>query len=94
MEFEKGSFSEIKEKAKKENKLIFMDCYTSWCGPCKMMARETFTNDTVAKYFNEHFINCSFDMENYDTARFNEYPDVELNNVYKVVQHDTKRLYN
>ena len=63
MEFEKGSFSEIKAKAKTENKLIFMDCYTSWCGPCKMMARETFTNDTVANYFNKHFINCSFDME-------------------------------
>jgi len=61
--FEKGSFSDIKTKAKSENKLVFMDCYTSWCGPCKMMAKETFTNDTVASYFNENFINCSFDME-------------------------------
>lgn len=63
MEFEKGSFADIKVKAKKENKLIFMDCYTSWCGPCKMMASETFANDTIANYFNEHYINCSFDME-------------------------------
>jgi len=63
IDFEKGSFSEIKAKAKKENKLIFMDCYTTWCGPCKMMAKETFTNDTVYQFYNEHFINCSFDME-------------------------------
>lgn len=63
IKFEKSSFSQIKSKANKENKLIFMDCYTSWCGPCKRMARETFTNDSVVNYFNEHFISCSFDME-------------------------------
>jgi len=63
IKFEKSSFSQIKSKANKENKLIFMDCYTSWCGPCKRIASETFTNDSVVKYFNEHFISCSFDME-------------------------------
>jgi thiol-disulfide isomerase/thioredoxin len=61
--FEKTSFSEIKAKAKKENKLIFMDAYTSWCGPCKWMAANVFTNDTVADYFNAKFINAKFDME-------------------------------
>lgn len=35
--FEKSSFADIKAKAKKENKLIFIDAYTSWCGPCKWM---------------------------------------------------------
>jgi len=63
MNFEKDPFVEIKAKAKKENKLIFMDCYTSWCGPCKRMEKETLSNDTVAKYFNDSFINCSYDME-------------------------------
>ncbi len=61
--FEKGSFEEIKAKAKKENKLIFMDAYTSWCGPCKWMAKEVFTNDTVADFFNKHFVNAKIDME-------------------------------
>ncbi len=63
IKFEQGTWKEIKEKAVKENKLIFMDCYTSWCGPCKWMAKNTFTNDTVADYFNSKFINATFDME-------------------------------
>ena len=63
------SFEQTKEwkkiikKAKKENKLIFVDCYTSWCGPCKILARNVFTNDAVADFFNAHFINVKFDME-------------------------------
>ena len=36
--FEEGSYQEVLAKAKKENKLLFIDCYTSWCGPCRMLA--------------------------------------------------------
>ena len=61
--FEKTSFADIKAKAKKEDKLIFIDAYTSWCGPCKWMAKNVFTNDTVADYFNAKFVNAKFDME-------------------------------
>lgn len=50
-------------RAKKEGKLVFMDCYTSWCGPCKMLAREVFVNDTVGTFFNRHFANVKMDME-------------------------------
>ncbi|MDP1745352.1 MAG: DUF255 domain-containing protein [Bacteroidota bacterium] len=63
MHFETTTFAEIKAKAKKENKLIFIDAFTSWCGPCKWMAANVFTNDTVADYFNTKFINAKFDME-------------------------------
>ena len=51
------------KKAKKEKKLIFVDCYTSWCGPCKMLAKNVFTQDAVADYFNQNFVNAKFDME-------------------------------
>lgn len=61
--FEKTTFSEIKAKAKNENKLIFIDAYTVWCGPCKWLAKNVFTNDTVADYFNSKFINVQIDME-------------------------------
>jgi thiol-disulfide isomerase/thioredoxin len=63
------SFEETKEwkkvinKAKKEKKLIFVDCYTDWCGPCKMLAANVFTRDEVADYFNRHFVNVTFEME-------------------------------
>lgn len=61
--FNHGTFSEILAQAKKENKLIFIDCYTVWCGPCKWMAKNTFTNDTVADFYNSNFINAKIDME-------------------------------
>lgn len=57
------SWSKVVKKAKAENKLIFVDCYTSWCGPCKQLATEVFTQDKVADFFNEHFVNAQFDME-------------------------------
>ena len=61
--FDAGNFADLKAKAKKENKLIFIDAYTTWCGPCKWMAKNIFTNDTVADYFNAKFINAKIDME-------------------------------
>jgi len=61
--FYKGTFNEALAKAKKENRFLFIDCYTSWCGPCKWMAKSVFTNDTVYNFFNSHFINYKLDME-------------------------------
>ncbi|MCW3105082.1 MAG: putative disulfide-isomerase [Bacteroidetes bacterium] len=61
--FEHGKWAEILAKSKKENKLIYLDCYTTWCGPCKWMAKNVFTNDTVADFYNASFINAEMDME-------------------------------
>jgi thiol-disulfide isomerase/thioredoxin len=56
-------WSEILAQAKKENKLIFMDAFASWCGPCKWMSANMFTNDSIADFYNKTFICASFDME-------------------------------
>ena len=61
--FENGSFNDVKEKAKNENKLIFVDAYTTWCGPCKWMASTVFKNDTVGKFYNEKFVSIKINME-------------------------------
>lgn len=61
--FETGSFQEVLDKAKKTNRLLFIDCYTSWCGPCKYLAKDVFTNNKVADYFNAHFISWQVDCE-------------------------------
>src|SRR6478735_3429773 len=63
IKFETGTFAEVLAKAKKENKPIMMDAYTTWCGPCKMMDKQVFTNDSVADYFNANFIPYKSDME-------------------------------
>jgi len=61
--FEHGTFAEIKAKAQKEHKLIFIDAFTTWCGPCKQMSKNVFTNDAVADFYNFSFINAKIDME-------------------------------
>jgi thiol-disulfide isomerase/thioredoxin len=56
-------FQELLDMAKKQDKVIFMDCYTSWCGPCKRLASTVFPDSAVGEYFNRAFINTKFDME-------------------------------
>jgi thioredoxin 1 len=51
-------------QAKSSGKLIFIDVHTTWCGPCKEMARTTFQSDEVGKVFNKKFINLKIDAEN------------------------------
>ena len=63
IKFHRGTWKEALEIAKKENKLIFLDIYATWCGPCKRLKRYTFSNSRVGKYFNATFINVSLDGE-------------------------------
>ncbi len=51
------------KKASAQKKYIFVDCYATWCGPCKMLKMRTFTNKKVADFFNKNFVNVSIDME-------------------------------
>lgn len=57
------AWASILEKAKKENKIIFLDAYAVWCGPCKKMDAETYKDQAVADFYNANFINVKFDME-------------------------------
>ncbi|MCL8538709.1 thioredoxin domain-containing protein [Chryseobacterium gallinarum] len=63
IKFEDSNFATILAKAKKENKLVFVDAYASWCGPCKLMVKNIFPLQSVGDYYNSHFINAKIDME-------------------------------
>ncbi len=63
IQFRKGTLDEILSLAQKEQKLVFIDAYTTWCGPCKAMSQNVFTKSPAGKYFNEHFISMKMDME-------------------------------
>jgi thioredoxin-related protein len=63
VKFEETKWDAILQKAKTEKKLIFMDAYTTWCGPCKMMSRNVFPDAEAASYYNTHFVNVKMDME-------------------------------
>ena len=61
--FQELSLEKACEQARAENKAIFLDCYTSWCGPCKIMANNVFTLEAAGDYFNKNFVCVKVDME-------------------------------
>jgi len=65
-----NALDEAMSQAKTEGKIIFVDAYTTWCGPCKMMDKSVFTDEKVADFFNERFVNLKLDMEKGDGNTF------------------------
>lgn len=81
IEFEHGSWKEMLEKAKHSNKPIFVDVYTSWCGPCKRMSKEIFILSEVGKVYNVNFICYGIDAEKGD--------GIEIAKKYEVMSYPT-----
>lgn len=67
--FKDRSFAEAVKTAKKEKKLVFIDVYTSWCGPCKHMSAEIFPQPKAGEFFNANFINYKVDAEKSEDGR-------------------------
>jgi thioredoxin-related protein len=67
------TFSEAVELQKKNPKPIIVDIYTSWCGPCKMMSKNTFGDEKIAKYLNQYYYPVKFNAETFDSVTFNGY---------------------
>ena len=63
MEFFDGSFEEALASAGQQEKLVFVDVYTMWCGPCIVMQETVFPLPEVGDYFNKRFVNLKLDME-------------------------------
>ncbi|MBD1430110.1 thioredoxin family protein [Sphingobacterium sp. DN04309] len=57
------NWEKLKEKAKAENKHIFVDCFTTWCGPCKWMADNVFVQEEVGEFFNDNFVNLKLQFD-------------------------------
>ncbi|MEM6770490.1 MAG: thioredoxin family protein, partial [Bacteroidota bacterium] len=70
IDFFHGTWEEALAKAEAEDKLIFVDAYASWCGPCKVMARNVFPQAAVGDFFNANFINMKLDMEKAESTDF------------------------
>lgn len=77
---------EVIQLAAQQQKLVFVDCYTTWCGPCKMMANNEFPKKEAGDYFNAKFVNAKFDMEK------GEGPDIARK--YQVTAYPTFLVLN
>src|SRR5436190_21670739 len=68
IQFDKNlSWQQLLLKAKQKHKYIFVDCYATWCAPCKKMELEVFPQKEVGEYMNSHFISVRVQM---DTSKY------------------------
>lgn len=65
------SLDEALQLQKKEPRKIIMDVYTNWCGPCKMLDKNTFHNKDVVDYVNKHYYAVKFNAEGNDVIKYN-----------------------
>ncbi|MGA9212909.1 thioredoxin family protein, partial [Kaistella sp.] len=87
MKFEENkSFKDLLATAKKENKLLFVDAFTTWCGPCKLMAKNVFPQAPVGEFYNANFINSKIDMEKGE--------GIDIAKKYKVMAYPTYLFIN
>lgn len=95
IQFFHGSFEEALEKAKSENKLVFVDAYTTWCGPCRMMALNIFPLKEVGEFYNANFISMKLDTEDEDQngPELSERYGVEVLPTYFYLDPDGKVLH-
>lgn len=80
-------------KAKAENKLVFIDAYAEWCGPCKVMARDIFPQKEVGDFFNTRFINLKLDMEKGDNVALAKKYEVRAYPTYLFLDSDGKLVH-
>ena len=71
IKFEELNWEQIKTKAQAENKAIFIDFYTTWCGPCKFMEQNVYVQKEVGDYMNANFVSVKVQMD--VTAKDNDF---------------------
>jgi len=93
IQFFEGSWDEALEASRTQRKLIFVDAYTTWCGPCKMMDRNTYPKASVGEFYNKHFINVKMDMERGEGFAFGQRYNVQSYPTLLFINHIGKQVY-
>jgi len=79
------SINELEDVLKTNEKNIIIDIYTNWCGPCKLMEKNTFQNKYISKFINENYHAVKFNAEGNETVTFTE-------KVFQNPNFDVKRV--
>lgn len=90
--FIENSYSIALKKAKAERKYVFVDAYTTWCGPCKQLKNITFKDSQAADFFNKNFVNISIDMEKGEGADLASKWDVQEYPTLLILDYNGKVL--
>jgi thiol-disulfide isomerase/thioredoxin len=93
-----SNWDDIISRAKKENKFVFVDCYTTWCGPCKYVSGKVFPLKNVGDFYNTNFVNVGLQLD--QTKKDNE--DVittravakQIEKDYKIVSYPTFLIFD
>lgn len=93
IEFKPGNWQSILAKAKQEKKLVFVDCTTVWCKPCKWMEANVFTENKVGKFYNENFITIQVDMEKGEGIELRKKYNVNSYPTYLFVDSDGNLIH-
>jgi thiol-disulfide isomerase/thioredoxin len=86
--FEQGTWKQVLEKAKQTNKPIFVDVYTTWCGPCKKMSKEIFPLAEVGAMYNASFVCYQIDAEKGEGIDFAKKYEVKAYPTYLFIRPD------
>ena len=78
------TFDEALAAQAKNPKKIIVDAYTTWCGPCKLLDKNTFGNKKVADFINKYYYAVKFNAEGTEEVNY-------LDNVYTNPRHDPNR---
>ncbi len=92
------NWSDIVKQAQQEDKYIFIDCYTTWCGPCKYLSTQVFPKKNVGDFFNKNFVCISLQMD--ETTKDNDDAIVSrsiaesINEKYPITAYPTFLIFN
>ncbi|MBR1400690.1 MAG: thioredoxin family protein [Prevotella sp.] len=86
------SYADAIQAAKAEGKMVFIDFYTDWCGPCKMMARDVFPQKKLGDYMNSHFVSIKVNAEKGEGTSLAKRFDIHAYPTFVIVNSEDKEV--